>query len=42
MPMIPHVAMVRAGWVASDIILTTAATGPVQQTYSNVNVKRRV
>lgn len=40
MPFIPHVAMARAGSAASDIILTTSATGPEQQTYSNGNVKR--
>lgn len=40
MSMIPHVDIVRAGWVSSDIIVTTSVTRPEQQTYSNVNVKR--
>lgn len=39
MPAIPHVAMVSAGWDASDIILTTSATGSDQPTYSNIDVK---
>lgn len=40
MPMIPHVDIAWAGWVSSDIIVTTSVTRPQQQTYSNVNVKR--
>lgn len=40
MPMIPHVDIARAGWVSYDIIVTTSASRPEKQTYSNVNVKR--